>query len=145
MVTYKKDSPRFDRKNYSLCKTQMECHLRCIGQAYWNIKSNRYVIPQNGPTTVAEIRDVEYNIRAKEALLSALTNTKLTNVMHMKTAYEIWKNLETLYDGDANVMIAKLQSLKGKYERLRMGDDDNINTFMQRVNELVCGIRCVGG
>ena len=55
------------------------------------------------------------------------------------------KKLETLYEGDPNVKIAKWQSLKGKYEMLRMGDDENITTFMQRVNELVCGIRCAGG
>ena len=104
-----------------------------------------YIIPQNGPTTSVEIIDFEYNIQAKEALLSAFTNFEMTNVMDMKTTHEIWENLETLYEGDANVKIAKLYSLKGKYERLRMGDDENINNFMQRVNELVCGIRCAGG
>ena len=28
---------------------------------------------------------------------------------------------------------------------LRMGEDENITYFMQRVNELVCSIRCAGG
>lgn len=28
---------------------------------------------------------------------------------------------------------------------LRMGDDENVTTFMQRVNELVCGIRGASG
>lgn len=138
MANYKKDSPMFDGTNYSLWNTQMECHLRCIGEPYQSITSNRYVIPPNSIYA-------EYNIRAKEVLLSAFTDTEMTNVMELKTAYEIQKKLETLYEGDANVKIAKLQSLKGKYEKLRMGDDENVTTFMQRVNELVCGIRCVGG
>ena len=89
MVNYKKDSTRFDGTNYSLWKTRMECHLRCIGEPFWNITCNRYIIPQNGPTTTVEIRDVEYNIRAKEGLLSALTDFEMTNVMDLKIGYEI--------------------------------------------------------
>ena len=53
--------------------------------------------------------------------------------------------METLYEGDAHVKVAKMQCLKGKYEMLRMGDDENITSFMQRVNELVCSIRCASG
>jgi hypothetical protein len=41
--------------------------------------------------------------------------------------------------------MAKLQSLKGKYESLKMNEDEKIVLYMQRVNELVCNIRCVSG
>lgn len=41
--------------------------------------------------------------------------------------------------------IAKLQSLNGKYEMLKMGKDENITSFMHKVNELVCIIRCASG
>lgn len=41
--------------------------------------------------------------------------------------------------------VAKLQSFKGKYDMLKMGEDENINTFMAKVNDLVLGIRCAGG
>lgn len=41
--------------------------------------------------------------------------------------------------------ISKLHSLKGKYEMLRKGEDENITSFMQKVNELVCNMRCVNG
>lgn len=54
------------------------------------------------------------------------------------------KKLETFYEGDAQVKVAKLQSLKGKYETLNMGDE-NITSFIDKVNELVMKIRCVGG
>lgn len=53
---YKKDSLRFDGINYSLWKIQMECHLRCIGKDYWKITKNMYSVPQNGPTTLDEIK-----------------------------------------------------------------------------------------
>lgn len=78
-------------------------------------------------------------------MLSALTDSKMTNVMELQTIHEIWKKLETLYEGDNNVKISKLQSLKGKYEMLRMRKDEIITSYMQKMNELVCNIRYVGG
>lgn len=92
-----------------------------------------------------EIEEVEHNIRVKEALMSALIDSEMTNVMGLQTTHEIWEKLQTLYEGDKQVKVAKLQSLKGKYEMLKMGEDENINTFIAKVNDLVLGIRCVDG
>ena len=46
METCKKDSLRFDGKNYSIWKNRMECHLRCIGEPFQNITCNRCVVGQ---------------------------------------------------------------------------------------------------
>lgn len=43
----------------------------------------------DGPSTSNEIKEVEYNIRAKEALLSGLTNLEMTNVMELQTIHDI--------------------------------------------------------
>lgn len=145
MSSYKKDSPRFDGTNYTLWKNHMECHLQCMGMQYWIMASKRYTPPQNGPRTIDEIRDAENNLQAKEALLSALSDSEMTNVIDLKTAYEIWEKLELLHEGDKYVKCAKLQSLKGNFENLKMSEDENITSYMTKVNELVCGIRCAGG
>jgi len=145
MSTYKKGSPRFDGTNYSLWKVCMQCHLQCMGDAFWLITKDECKILKNGPSTLDELKEAEYNIQAKEALLSALTDTEMTNVLELKTAHEIWKKSETLYEGDKYVKCAKLQSLKGKYERLMMSEDENITSYMQKVNELVTSIRSTGG
>lgn len=50
-----------------------------------------------------------------------------------------------MYEGDKHVKVAKLQNLKGKYEMMNMGEDENISTFIDKVNELFLGIICVGG
>lgn len=104
-----------------------------------------YIILANNLSTPDEINEAKFNIRAKEALLSALSNSEMTNVMDLQTAYEIQKKLETLYEGDSHVKVAKLQRLKGKYEMLNMGKDENITSFMQKVNEFLLNIKCVGG
>lgn len=95
--SFKKDSPRLDGTNYTLQKNQMEFHLRCISEDYWKIIKNVKNAPQNGPTTLDEIKEVEFNIRDKEAMLSALSDSKMTNVMDLQAAHEICKKLETLY------------------------------------------------
>lgn len=77
--------------------------------------------------------------------MSALSYFQMTNVMDLETTHEISVKLETFREGDSHVKVAKLQSLKGKYENLKMGEDENITSFMQKVNELLCEIRCVGG
>lgn len=41
--------------------------------------------------------------------------------------------------------VLKLQRLKGKYEMNKMDEDENITSFMQKVNELVLNIRCASG
>lgn len=87
--TYKKKSLRFDGTNYTLWKNQMECHLRCLGEEYWKITNNVCNVQQNGVVIAAKIKEVEFNIRAKEALLSALTNPKMTNVIGLQTTHEI--------------------------------------------------------
>ncbi|GLJ42404.1 hypothetical protein SUGI_0878450 [Cryptomeria japonica] len=78
----------------------MEVHLKCLGEDYWKITKNSSTIPQNRPTTLAKIKEDEHNIRVKEALLSALTDSEMSNVMGLQTAHEIWEKLEILYEGD---------------------------------------------
>ena len=36
--------------------------------------------------------------------------------------------------------MAKLQTLKEKYETLKMSEDENITSYIQKVSELVCSI-----
>lgn len=49
----------------------------------------------NGWVTVDEIKEAKHNIIVNEALLSDLTDSKMTNVMRLHTTHEIWEKLET--------------------------------------------------
>jgi len=140
-MSYKKDSLKFDGTNFNLWKGCMKCHLKCMGMAYWTIVITKYTPPQGGLKAPNEITDVENNLWTIEALLSALSDLELSNVIDLPTAFEIWEKLKLLHEGDKYVKCARLQSLKGKFENLKMRDDENITTFMPRVNDLVCGIR----
>lgn len=123
----------------------MEVHFKFLGEDYWKITKNVYYAPLNGQTTPDEVKEVEHNIRVKEAFLSALTDSDMTNVIGLQAAHVILEKLEILYKGDKQVKVSKLQSLKGKYEMLKMGYDENIHSFMDKVNDLVLGIKCADG
>lgn len=75
-------------------------HLKCLGENYWKITKNAYIVPLNRPSTPDEIKEAKHNVREKEALLSVLTDSEMTNVMGLQTTHEIWVNLEILYEGD---------------------------------------------
>lgn len=77
------------KNNYTIWKDWMEVHLKCLGEDYWKITKNVCNVPQNGPVTADEIKEVEHKIRAKDALLSALIDSNMTNVIGLQTAHEI--------------------------------------------------------
>lgn len=91
--SFKKYSSRFDGTHYTLRKNWVESHLRCIGEDFWKITKNVYNVPQNGPTTTNEIKEDEFNIRAMEVLLSALSNSEMTNVIDLQTGHVKVANL----------------------------------------------------
>lgn len=102
-ILFKKDSLGFDGSNYTMWKRHMEVHLKCLEEDYWKITKNTYFVPQNGPSTLDEV---------KEAFLSALIDSKMINVIELQTAHETWEKLEILYEGNTQVKVSKLQSLK---------------------------------
>ena len=55
----------------------------------------------------------------------------------MKTAKEAWTILETTYEGTKKVKDTKLQILTTKFEELKMGDDESVDSFYGKFNEIL--------
>lgn len=126
----------------------MKIHLRCLGVEVWEIVEKEYIPhdPNSGtPTPIDEQKRAENDVRAKKELLSALFDEKLLNVIELENANLIWTKLETLYEGDQAVKIAKREGFWVRYTNLKMEEDEKISSFMDRVNEIVMGIKCCGG
>ena len=49
------------------------------------------------------------------------------NIMHFKSAKEIWDKIVTSYEGDDQVKRAKLQTLRIRYENLKMHSNEIVN------------------
>jgi hypothetical protein len=56
----------------------------------------------------------------------------------------VWDKLQNIYEGDAKVKGAKLQSFRAKLEQLKMKEDENIVAYFLRVDEIVNAIKGLG-
>ena len=59
-------------------------------------------------------------------IASALSYAKFDDIKGCDTTFNIWDALSTIYGGDKNVQRAKVESLKGKFNDMRMQEGENI-------------------
>jgi hypothetical protein len=64
--------------------------------------------------------------------------------MHCNTAKVLWDKLQNIYEGDTKVKGAKIQTLRAKFEKLKMKEYENIAAYFLRVDEKVNTIRGLG-
>jgi len=64
--------------------------------------------------------------------------------MHLQTAKDMWEKLIGSYEGNKKVKDAKLQTHRLRFEQLKMNEDESINKFFLRVDELVNAMRALG-
>ena len=63
------------------------------------------------------------------AILGGLVESVFVKVMHYEIAKEIWDKLKNFYEGDDKVKGAKLQTYRGKFENLKMKEEENIAAY----------------
>ena len=78
------------------------------------------------------------------AIISGLVESVFVKVMHCESAKEIWDTLKNIYEGDEKVKGAKIQTYRGKFEHLKMKEEENIAAYFLRVDEVVNIIRRLG-
>ena len=57
----------------------------------------------------------------------------------------MWDKLKTIYGSDENVLRAKLESLRGKFDEMRMMEGENTVQYYTRVKEVVNAIQAENG
>ena len=80
------------------------------------------------------------NIRAREAIFSALPKSEYSHVKLLKTSHEIWKTLEVNYEGDTHTKRVRLQNLYCTFQDVRMMEDECVRSYIGRILEMVVGI-----
>jgi hypothetical protein len=86
----------------------------------------------------------ENNSKAKGIILNNLSNSVFVKVMHCDSAKYLWDKLQNIYEGDAKVKGAKLQTFRAKFEQLKMKEDKDIASYFLRVDEVVNTIKGLG-
>ena len=129
--------PVFDGTNFNYWKVRVTAYLQSLGTEVWDIVETGYTFPSATPTDPAEKKKYETNAKAVSTLLGCISQSEFMKVMHYKSAKEIWDKIVTSYEGDDQVKRAKLQTLRIKYENLRMYNDESVANYFLRVDEIV--------
>jgi hypothetical protein len=137
-------TPLFKGDNYTFWSIRMKCYLMELGRDFWISMINGYDVPENAPSDTTTNKLCNDNSRDVNAILGGLTNTVFVKVMHSKSTKEIWNKLQIIYEGDVKFKKAKLQTYKGKFEILKMKEEENIVEYLLRVDEIVNTIRGLG-
>jgi hypothetical protein len=137
-------APRFDGQNYTFWNKRMKTFLQAQGFDVWKSVVDGYTTPTTPPTDRDGKKLNENNSKAKGTILSSLVDSVFVKVMHCDSAKDLWDKLQNIYEGDAKVKGAKLQIFRAKFEQLKMKEDEDIATYLLRVDEVVNTIKGLG-
>ena len=115
--------PIFDGEHYVLWKIRMKHYLISISLEVWELVEEGYKFPEVTPIEAKERKKLWEHEKALNTLQDGISKKVLAEVLTCKIAKEIWDKLETIYAGDSKVKMEKLQSIKVKYESLKMKDE----------------------
>jgi hypothetical protein len=108
---------------------RMKTYIQAQGFQDWQSNVDGYTTPAVPPTNDKVVKLHENNSKAKNALLNGLSDTVFTKVAHCKYAKEIWDKLRNIYEGDSKVKEANLQNYRGRFEQLKLKEDEDIATY----------------
>ena len=74
----------------------------------------------------------EHN-QAMLEIASALSYAKFDDIKSLDSVKKMLDALTTIYEGDANVLRAKAESLRGNFDDMRMEEGENIAQYVARI------------
>lgn len=137
-------APLFIGSNYSFWKIRMQAYLCSLGYDVWQCVEHGYTMPSTPLEDATSKKLFENDSRAKNALMCGLSNSELVKIMHCKSSKEIWDKLQSIHEGDAKIKEAKLQTHRAQFESLKMEEEETIDSYTLRVNEVINAIRGLG-
>ncbi|KAL4582522.1 hypothetical protein LXL04_007072 [Taraxacum kok-saghyz] len=114
--------PKLTETNYSSWTILVETVLRAHG--LWK-------------TVTGEDEDEKRNYTTKAIIYPTLPEDVLLQVAKYKNAEEVWESIRIRYLGTDRVQKARLQTLRGDLERLKMKDNEPIDDFSGKLGAIV--------
>ena len=100
------------------------------------------------PTGTLNAEGMKKNKENNQVMLeiaSALSYAKFDDIKGLDSAKKMWDALDTIYRGDKNVQRAKLESLRGKFDDMKMEEGENIAQYVATIKEVVSAIKGATG
>ena len=119
----------------------MQCPV-LTGDNYtvWAIKAQAILDAHPLWEAVAPANDAAVNAKkcktARALLLSGLPKDVLLQVAAKPTTREVWDSLKVRFVGADRVRAARLASLRGEFDRLRMADGEDLDSFAGKLGAM---------
>lgn len=141
---YKKEVPKLNKENFPAWQSLMKLHLANIGDSAKYYIENSYV-SLVAPLTAKEMRAKQEHNQVMLEIASALSYLEFEDIKDCTTAKDMWDTLARIYGGDLNVLKVKVESLRGKFDEMKMQEGENIAQYYGRIKEVVNAIRGENG
>ena len=106
-----------------------------------------------GNTTIEKPRDqwseeekrlVQYNLKAKNIITSALGIDEYFRVSNCKHEKDMWDTLQVTHEGTTNVKRSRINTLTHEYELFRMNPNETIQDMQKRFTHIVNHLASLG-
>ena len=123
--------PIFNGVGYHYWKTRMQIFIEAIDLNIWEAIEQGPYVPSiiAGSATIEkpradwteeERRLVQYNLKAKNIITSALGIDEYFRVSNCKSAKDMWDTLQVTHEGTTDVKRSRINTLIREYELFRM-------------------------
>jgi hypothetical protein len=121
----------------------MRTYIMALSADVWDVVETGYT----KPVVLASKEDkleFRFNEKSMNDILSGLVEDEFVKVMHLDSSKEMRDKLISSYEGNEKVKDAKLQTYRLKFEQLKMNEDETVNRYFLRVEELVNSMKGLG-
>ena len=87
----------------------------------------------------ADLATSNANSKSLDAIFCCVSPDEFHRISHITIAKEAWQILQTTYEGTKKVKDIKLQMLTTRFEELRISEDESLDSFYSKLNEVVIG------
>ena len=147
--------PSFNGEGYGYWKERMKIFIEGIDCDVWDAVVNGPFVPThlvndvvvNKPRSLWTKEDkekVQYNLKAKNIITTALSIDEFYRVSNCTTAKEMWDTLQVTHEGTTEVKRARMNTLTHEYELFRMKSGESINEMQKRFIHIINHLRALG-
>ena len=117
----------------------MRAFLQSLDEKVWQAVEIGWTKPTKAPAdwNDAKIKVANFNSRALNALLSAVTNEEFKKIFSIEIAKEAYTILQTTYEGTKAIKDSKLQRLTTSFEQIKMEEDESFDEFYAKLKDIV--------
>ena len=114
--------------------------METINDLSCNYLNSEYKSPTRSLSIEEIFENKNHNIIMID-IAHALNYAEFDEVKSCTTTYDMWIKLKAIYGGDDNITRTKAKNLRGKFDQMKMREDENIAKYVERIKANVSAIK----